>query len=109
MRDLARQFIERVSAFCVVARSNSTPYWRLPGWFDLSFTLKPRIDAEQAYNGILAALGEGWERREASTEEEWAVWNASPGGRFFSRYVGWASVDRFPGSAMESPTDEEPE
>ena len=91
----------RIAAFSIIKQSEAKRYWKVPETFEVNFCLQPGSDPELAYESILSSLGVGWQRRDndISPDEQWAVWNPNDGCRFFSPYVRWASVDRFPESA----------
>jgi hypothetical protein len=93
----------RIAVFGSIKQSETKRYWKIPEWFEVNFYLHPSTVPESAYDGILASLGEGWERHDISKDEQWAVWNPNDGSRFFSSFVRWAFVERFPESAMISP------
>jgi len=93
----------RIAAFGGIRQSETKRYWKIPESFEVNLCLHPTTAPESAYDGILASLGEGWERHDISNEEQWAVWNPGEGSTFFSSYVRWANVERFPESCVVSP------
>jgi hypothetical protein len=93
----------RVAAFGSITQSETKRYWKVPEWFEVNLCLQPSTASPWAYDGILASLGEGWERDDISNDEQWAVWNPNDDSRFFSSAVRWANLERFPESAVSSP------
>jgi hypothetical protein len=93
----------RITVFGGIKQLETKRYWKNPEWFEVSFYLQPSTAPESAYDGLLASLGEGWDRHDLSHEEQWAVWNPKRGCSFFSSHVRWANVERFPESAIASP------
>src|SRR5688500_11512919 len=80
----------RIAAFGSVRQSETKRYWKIPEWFEIFFYLQPGTDHELAFDDILSSLGEGWERHDVSSEEQWAVWNSKEGSTFCTSHVRWA-------------------
>lgn len=80
--------------------SKCIPYWKSPGKFEVSISLKPKDEPEGNFEAILSALGEGWDRPINDMEEPWAVWNPKEGYQFFHHSICWAYLGRFPESAI---------
>jgi hypothetical protein len=93
----------KIVVFGSIKRSETKRYWKIPEWFEVNFCLQPSTAPDSAYDGILASLGEGWERHDISEEEQWAIWNPKEGSVFFSLHVRWANVERFPERSVDSP------
>jgi hypothetical protein len=93
----------RIADYGHIRKSELKRYWKVPEWFEISFFLQPSTAPDSAFDGILCSLGQGWERHDISGEEQWAIWNPKDGSSFFSSYVRWANVERFPESALVSP------
>jgi hypothetical protein len=94
---------ERVAAFGSVAEAEMKPYWKIPEWSELCILLRPGVGPEAAFDGVLSALGSGWERHDISADEQWAVWNPAENCTFFSPLARWANVERFPESPAGPP------
>jgi len=89
----------RLSHLGTVGQIDAKEYWKFPEWFEISFVMHPTADEAATFDRILNALGEGWESNQASSDEQWAVWNHETGA-FFDSTVRWANVERFPESAQ---------
>jgi hypothetical protein len=92
----------RIAVFGSIKQSETKRYWKIAELFEVNFSLQPSTAPDSAYDGILASLGEGWERHDISNEEQRAVWNPKEGSTFFSSHVRWANVERFPESCLGS-------
>jgi hypothetical protein len=90
----------RIATFGRIKESGTKQYWKIPEWFEVCFSLQFDSGSELAFESILASLGVGWERHNISNEEQSGVWNPREGSTFFSPYVRWANVERFPESAI---------
>jgi hypothetical protein len=88
----------RLAAFGSISQSETKRYWKVPDWFEIAVCLQSSTAPTSAYDGILASLGDEWERHDISDDEQWAVWNRKDGSTFFSSHVCWANVERFPES-----------
>lgn len=93
----------KIAAFGKVKASETKRYWKISELFEIFFSLQPEMHPELAYESILSSLGAGWEHHEISDKEQRAVCNPGKGSTFFSPYVRWANLERFPESAIVSP------
>lgn len=93
----------KIATFGKVKESETKQYWKISGRFEVVFSLQPETHPELVYESIPSSLGSGWERHDISDEEQWAVWNPGEGSAFFSPYVRWANLERFPKSAIVAP------
>lgn len=92
----------RFASLVDVRHSETVRYWKIRKWFMILFTVEPIADPASAFDGILGSLGEGWQRHDFSSDEQWAVWDPkTAASSFFSPAVRWAGVERFPASSYD--------
>jgi hypothetical protein len=76
---------------CKQSETRRSPRW--PDLVDVFLIVEPSIEPDLAFDGILASLGNGWERHSVSPGEQSAYWNDRDCAGFFSPDVRVASVD----------------
>lgn len=77
-----------LAAFSPESRHRPEAYWKIPGWYEHFFALRP---ADQASFDAVVALSDGaWKvTRDGECD---AVWNPSPGHSFLLPAVTWAEI-----------------
>ena len=75
---------------------STRPYWKIRGYFEIVFELKPTRPVGQIFDPLLASLGDGWQLHGGGNEpDRWAIWNPGPTSTFMSPKVRWANVECF--------------
>ena len=95
----AESFLEtaivKLGQFGIIRRSLATPYWKIPGYFEVFVELEPTRAADEIFAELVSALGTGWEVRQSEEGGSWAVWNPKPSASFVWPEVRWANIECF--------------
>jgi hypothetical protein len=85
----------RIDSIGRFQKSETKPYWKVSGWFEVFICLESDAGSELAFDQLLSSLGTGWQRFGYAEDEEFAIWNPSQNRSFFDPSVRWACVERF--------------
>lgn len=84
-----------------VPSAQPAPYWKIDGWWELTFDISP--GSVTTFDAIVAMAGGGWTPvgwdPDAIGEERSSVWNAGQGASFLAPEVRWAELQ-----LMHAPT-----
>jgi len=89
----ARSVQRKVAAHGRVCRAYTKQYWKIEGYFEVCFDLDTGERTAAAFEGLLTALGTGWEVHRFPDGVNWAVWNPSATAVFMLPEVRWANLE----------------
>ena len=91
---VGRSLADALVSWKPVAANAPTPYWKVDGWWELTFDVVP--GSATMFDAIVATVGEGWTHAgwdpDDVDEERSSVWNAGGGTPFLAPEVRWAEL-----------------
>lgn len=91
---VARGLADVLAPWKPVAANVPLPYWKIDGWWEVTFDFMPGSAA--MFDAIVAQVRDGWTHvgwdRDVVDEERSSVWNAGSGAHFLAPEVRWAEL-----------------
>jgi len=83
------RMLSALSGIGVSASAPPKPYWKIPEYFEFTFTAKPTT--EQAFRSVVALYADGWVHH-GDAHELSSVWSKVGEMNFLDPSVKWAEV-----------------